>query len=111
MSFSDFHLLDQQMETSPKRIWANQPIHLFLLGCLNPCLQGTNVQWGDSEIGTLCNSKDSAHIAGNFDTLPSARKLLFIHRILDKKITVMSTTCVPNFKARRFIKKKIFKIY
>ena len=26
-------------------IWANQPIlHLFLVGCLNPCLQGANVQ-------------------------------------------------------------------
>jgi hypothetical protein len=44
-----------------------------------------NVQWGDTEIGTLCNSKDNAHIAANFDSLPSARKLLFIHEILDKK--------------------------
>ena len=24
-------------------IWANQPIHSFLVGCLNTCLQGTNV--------------------------------------------------------------------
>ena len=23
-------------------IWANQPIHSFLVGCLNPCLQGTS---------------------------------------------------------------------
>lgn len=23
-------------------IWANQPIHLFLVGCLNPFLQGTS---------------------------------------------------------------------
>jgi hypothetical protein len=28
--------------------------------------------------------KDSAHIVANFDTLPSARKLLFIHEILRK---------------------------
>ena len=35
-------------------IWANQPIHSFLIGCLNPCLQETSVrvvlpqpsQWG-----------------------------------------------------------------
>jgi hypothetical protein len=47
--------------------------------------RGPFVQWGDTEMGTLCNSKDSAHIAANFDTLPSARKLLFIHEILDKK--------------------------
>jgi hypothetical protein len=43
--------------------------------CVN---QVCYVQWGDTEIGTLCNSKDSAHIAANFDTLPSARNLLFI---------------------------------
>ena len=24
-------------------IWPNQPIHAFIVGCLNPCLQGTNV--------------------------------------------------------------------
>ena len=24
-------------------IWADQPVHSFLVGCLNPCLQGTNV--------------------------------------------------------------------
>jgi hypothetical protein len=29
--------------------------------------------------------KDSAHIVANFDTLPSARKLLFIHEILGTK--------------------------
>ena len=27
-------------------IWVPQPIHLFLVGCLNPCLQGTNVRVG-----------------------------------------------------------------
>jgi hypothetical protein len=43
------------------------------------------VQWGDTEIVALCNSKDSAHIVANFDTLPSARKLLFIHEILGTK--------------------------
>ena len=25
-------------------IWANQPIHLFFVGCINPCLQGTSVR-------------------------------------------------------------------
>jgi hypothetical protein len=49
------------------------------------------VQWGDTKIGTLCNSKDSAHIAANFDTLPSARKLLFMHEILDK--SYVHNTC------------------
>ena len=48
-------------------------------------LSHTIVQWGDTEIVTLCNSKDSAHIVANFDTLPSARKLLFIHEILGTK--------------------------
>jgi hypothetical protein len=43
------------------------------------------VQWGDTEIVALCNSKDSAHIVANFDTLLSARKLLFIHEILGTK--------------------------
>jgi hypothetical protein len=28
------------------KIWANQPIHSFLVGCLNPCLQGTSVWVG-----------------------------------------------------------------
>ena len=27
----------------PRSLWANQPIHSFLVGCLNLCLQGTNV--------------------------------------------------------------------
>ena len=27
-------------------IWVNQPIHLFLVGCLNPCLQGSSVWVG-----------------------------------------------------------------
>ena len=31
-----------------KRIWANQPIHSFLVGCLNPCFQGISVQVGSS---------------------------------------------------------------
>jgi hypothetical protein len=43
------------------------------------------VQWGDNEIVALCNSKDSAHIVANFDTLPSATKLFFIHEILGTK--------------------------
>ena len=43
------------------------------------------VQWGDTEIVALCNSKDSAHIVAKFDTLPSATKLLFIHKILGTK--------------------------
>jgi hypothetical protein len=49
------------------------------------CLTWPVVQWGDTEIVVLCNSKDSAHIVANFDTLPSARKLLFIHEILGTK--------------------------
>ena len=30
-------------------IWANQCIHLFLVGCLNPCLQRTSVQVGSPQ--------------------------------------------------------------
>ena len=35
---------DRGSGTSALLIWTNQPIHLFLVGCLNPCLQETNVQ-------------------------------------------------------------------
>ena len=30
-------------------IWVNQPIHSFLIGCRNPCLQGTNVRVGSPQ--------------------------------------------------------------
>ena len=30
-------------------IWANPPIHLFLVGCLNSCLQGTSVRVGSPQ--------------------------------------------------------------
>ena len=33
-----------------KEIWVNQPIHSFLVGCLNPCLQGTNVPVGSPQL-------------------------------------------------------------
>ena len=36
--------------TSAKGVWANQPIHSFLLGCLNPCLQGTSVRVGSPQL-------------------------------------------------------------
>ena len=38
-------------ETNPheKTIWANQPIHSFLVECLNPCLQGTSVRVGSPQ--------------------------------------------------------------
>ena len=36
-------------EVKWKLIWANQPIHLFLVGCLNPCLQGTSVWVGSPQ--------------------------------------------------------------
>jgi hypothetical protein len=32
-----------------KSIWANQPIHSFLVGYLSPCLQGTNVRVGSPQ--------------------------------------------------------------
>ena len=35
---------DRGSGTSALLIWTNQPIHLFLVGCLNPCIQETNVQ-------------------------------------------------------------------
>ena len=35
--------------TSLMSIWANQRIHSFLVGCLNPCLQGTNVRVGSPQ--------------------------------------------------------------
>ena len=39
------NILDAKM-----KIWANQPIHLFVGGCLNPCLQGTSVQVGSPQL-------------------------------------------------------------
>ena len=33
-----------KFSSSYEGIWVNQPIHSFLVGCLNPCLQGTSVQ-------------------------------------------------------------------
>jgi hypothetical protein len=56
-------------------------VRVRVASCLACCL----VQWGDTEIVALCNSKDGAHIVANFDTLPSARKLLFIHEIFGTK--------------------------
>ena len=60
-------------------------ITLYILGSRDDTYLHLYVQWGDTEIGTLCNSRDSAHTAANFDTLPSAGKLLFIFEILDTK--------------------------
>ena len=44
-------------------IWANQPIHSFLVGCLNPCLQGTSVWVGSPQpsmtYNKLCVNKVS----------------------------------------------------
>ena len=70
-----------------------------------------NVQWGDTEIGTLCNSRDSVHTAANFDTLLSVEYFVIYTRNFRHKIIVMLTICVPNFKAKRLIGKEIFKIY
>jgi hypothetical protein len=30
-------------------IWVNQPIHSFLVGCLDPCLEGTSVRVGSPQ--------------------------------------------------------------
>ena len=41
------HDVKTYLSTAPVfRIWANQPIHSFLVGCLKPCLQGTSVRVG-----------------------------------------------------------------
>jgi len=61
---------------------------IFVIVILN-----MHVQWGDTEIGTLCNSRDSVHIAANFYTLPSARILLFINEILDKNHWYVDNMC------------------
>jgi hypothetical protein len=37
-----------------KWIWANQPMHLLLVGCLNPCLQGTSVRVGSPSLKSAC---------------------------------------------------------
>jgi hypothetical protein len=36
----------RQMVVMVVKIWVNQSIHQFLVGCLNPCLQGTSVRVG-----------------------------------------------------------------
>jgi hypothetical protein len=78
-------------------------LSLEKLKITSPCY----VQWGDTEIGTLYNSRDSAHIAANFDTLPSARKLLFIHEILDKKILLCPQHVYRISKLEDWLKKDI----
>ena len=42
----------------------------------------------------------------NFESLPRPQKLVSYQRIIFKLII-----CMPNFKAKRFTKKKLFKIY
>jgi hypothetical protein len=64
------------------------------------------VQWGDTEIGTLCNSKDSAHTAASFDTLASARKLLFIYEILDTKFLLCWQHVYQISKLEDWLKKR-----
>jgi hypothetical protein len=68
-----------------------------------------HVQWGDTEIGTLCNSRDSAHIAANFDTLPSAGKLLFIHEILDLKSLLCPQHVYQILKLEDLFKKRYWR--
>jgi hypothetical protein len=34
------------------RVWVNQPIHSFFVGCLYPCLQGTDVLAGSPQPAT-----------------------------------------------------------
>ena len=38
-------------------IWANRPIHSFLVGCMNPCLQGTNVRLVSPQPGGNPNTR------------------------------------------------------
>ena len=39
-------------------VWANQPTHSFLVGCLIPCLQGTSVRVGSSQPKpNMCGSR------------------------------------------------------
>ena len=42
-------------------------LHFFMKTRYEPHI--FDVQWGDTEIGTLCNSRDSAYTATNFDIL------------------------------------------
>ena len=37
-----FQLFNFQSNGRPLWTWVDQPIHSLLVGCLNPCLQGTN---------------------------------------------------------------------
>ena len=43
-SFIDRNLDTTALTYKTSGIWVYQPIHLFLVGCLNPCLQGTSVR-------------------------------------------------------------------
>ena len=44
-----FYSCQSKLSIPFSAIWANQPIHSFLVGCLNPCLQGTSVQFGSPQ--------------------------------------------------------------
>jgi hypothetical protein len=66
-----------------------------------------HVQWGDTEIVALCNSKDSAHIVANFDTLRSARKLLFVHEIIGTKSLLCLQHVYQISKLEYWLKKDI----
>jgi hypothetical protein len=74
---------------------------------MQQCTMRHHVQWGDTEIVALCNSKDSAHIVANFDTLPSARKLLFIHEILGTKSLLCPQHVYQIWKLEYWLKKDI----
>jgi hypothetical protein len=69
--------------------------------------EARDVQWGDTEIVALYNSKDSAHIVADFDTLPSARILLFIHEILGTKSLLCPKHVYQISKLEYWLKKDI----
>jgi hypothetical protein len=46
------------IEHPVSKIWANQPIHLFLVGRLNPCMQGTGVWVGLHQVVSIVASGD-----------------------------------------------------
>jgi hypothetical protein len=50
--------------------------------------------------------EDSAHTAANFDTLPSAGKLLFIHEILDQKSLLCPQHVYQISKLEDWLKKR-----
>ena len=87
-------------------IWVNQPIYSFLVGCLNSCLQGTNVRvispqpwvgrclaFSSSMTSTNYGSENSTSWAVLSEKLDRKRKVLVLNdRLLSRSLGVFGVS-------------------